>query len=105
MACNKSFSDNYMVLTQEDASFFDLVRILFNSDIEKRRFVACPAGGREERFKYRWLIFVSVLVQKFLQFVGKPLAWFGSVVEMWINLLSSNRNFFVLLWNFLQGQC
>ncbi|PSS30748.1 Lipase [Actinidia chinensis var. chinensis] len=104
MACNKSFSDNYMVLTQEDASFFDLVRILFNSDIEKRRFVACPAGGREERFKYRWLIFVSVLVQKFLQFVGKPLAWFGSVVEMWINLLSSNRNFFVLLWNFLQGK-
>jgi hypothetical protein len=60
---------------------------------------------KEENFQRRWLIFVSILAQKFLQFVAKPLAGVGLVIEMWLNLLSSNRNFGVLLLNLIRGQC
>lgn len=104
MATTKSLSGNYMVLTHQDASFHDLIRILFHSDIEKRKFVECPNKEQEESFKYRWLIFVSILVQKILKLVERPLSWFGNMVEMWLNLLACNRNFGVLLLNVLRGK-
>lgn len=102
MASTKSFSDNYMLLTHQDAGLHDLIRILFHSDIEKRKFVDSPQGT-EESFKYRWLIFVSIFVQKILQLVAGPLAWFGNLVEMWLNLLSCNRNAGVLMLNVMRG--
>ncbi|CAL5366953.1 hypothetical protein HYC85_002386 [Camellia sinensis] len=102
-AYDRSFSKNYMLLSQEQASLIDLIRVLFNSDLAKRKFIECPAGT-EQSFKYRWLIVVSILVLKILQAVSKPLAWFGSVVEIWLNLLSSNRNFGVLILNFFRGR-
>ncbi|CAK9180977.1 unnamed protein product [Ilex paraguariensis] len=101
-SCNKSFSSDHMLLSPEDVGLCDLIRILFSNEIEKRKFVDCQKGT-EEPFNRRWLIFVSVLSQKFLRSVSKPMAWFGSVAEHWLNLLSSNRNFGVLVLNFLRG--
>ncbi|CAK9177536.1 unnamed protein product, partial [Ilex paraguariensis] len=98
-SCNKSASSYYMLLTPEDVGLCDLIWILFSNEIEKRKFVDCPKGT-EEPFKRRWLIFVSILFQKFLRSVSKPMAWFGSVAEHWLNLLSSNWNFGVLVLNF-----
>lgn len=103
MACNKGFSSSYMLLKPEEVRFFDLIHILFSSDLEKRSFVECPEGT-EETFRYRWFIFISIWAQKFLQLVATPLAFVGSGIEMWLNLLSSNRNFGVLLLNLLRGQ-
>ncbi|CAK9165521.1 unnamed protein product, partial [Ilex paraguariensis] len=97
-----SASSYYMLLTPEDVGLCDLIWILFSNEIEKRKFVDCPKGT-EEPFKRRWLIFVSILFQKFLRSVSKPMAWFGSVAEHWLNLLSSNWNFGVLVLNFFPG--
>ncbi|KAK7845884.1 hypothetical protein CFP56_008768 [Quercus suber] len=105
MACDKRFSSSYMLLKPEEVRFFDLIHILFSSDIEKRKFVDAPEGPTEESFGRRWLMFVSILTQKFLQFVAKPLSFVGSTAEMGLNLVSSNRNLFVLLLNALRGQC
>ncbi|KAK9285707.1 hypothetical protein L1049_024906 [Liquidambar formosana] len=103
MECNKEFSSNYMVLNPDEVSLVDLFRFLFSHDAKKRKFLDVPVGT-EENFKRVWMVFVSVLAQKFLLFVANPLSWFGSVVEYWLNLLSSNRNFGWLLLNFLRGR-
>ena len=105
MACDKSFSSSYMLLKPEEVRFFDLIHILFSSDIEKRKFVDASESTTEVNFRRRWLMFVSILTQKFLQFVAKPLSFVGSTTEMGLNLVSSNRNFFVLLLNAFRGQC
>lgn len=99
---SNSFSKNYMILRPDETDVFDLVGVLFSSDLEKRKGVHCQEW-RGESFQRRRIIFVSISVQKFLRSVAKPMACFGSVVEMWLNLLSCNHNFSMLLLNFLQG--
>jgi hypothetical protein len=103
LACDKSFSSGHFLLKPEEVRFFDLIRFLFSSDIENGNFLD-STEGKEESFRRRWLIFVSILAQKFLLFVAKPLAAIGSMIEMWLNLLSSNRNLGVLLLNLIRGQ-
>ncbi|KAJ8764525.1 hypothetical protein K2173_006265 [Erythroxylum novogranatense] len=103
MECNKGFSSSYMVLKPEEVKFFDLISILFSTDIEKRKFVDSPEQ-KEESFRRRWLIFISIAVQKLLLFSSKPMSWIGSLIEMWINLLSSNGSFGRLLLNVFTGK-
>ena len=102
MACDKGFSCGYMLLKPEEVSFVDLMHILFSSDLEKRKFVDSSAAT-EESFGHRWLMFLSVVAQKSLQFVAKPLASIGSAVEMALNVLSSNGNLFRLILNSIRG--
>lgn len=102
MACNKSFSSSYMLLKPEEVDLFDLFRILFSSDIEKRKFV--DSSEKEEKvFRRRWIIFISIVLQKLLQFVSKPLSIFGSALEFFLNFLSSNGGFAGLFLNILRG--
>ena len=97
------FASSYMLLKPEELSLFDLIAILFSSDLGKRKFVDCPEGTVEETFRYRWLIFISVLTQKSLQFVAKPLALLGYTIELSLNIISGNCNVFMLVLNFLRG--
>ncbi|KAK7309214.1 hypothetical protein RJT34_05755 [Clitoria ternatea] len=102
--CNKSFADSYMLLKPEDARFLDLVHVLHSGNLANRKFVESHAEGDfDESFRHRWLIFVSILLQKFLMLLAKPLAFFGSSVEFFINLLPLNGGFFMTLINFLSG--
>ncbi|RZC45668.1 hypothetical protein C5167_038616 [Papaver somniferum] len=95
-------SQDYVVLNPHDGGIIDLLRLLLFRDIEKSKFVDCPEGIYDAHFKRRWLIFLSIIVQKFLNFVKKPLAWFGMALEMWLNLYSDNGNSFGLLMNILK---
>ncbi|XP_052204155.1 triacylglycerol lipase OBL1-like [Diospyros lotus] len=104
MASNQSISKNYMLLSPEKATLVDLIRLLVYRDIEKRPFIECPDERREESFLYRWLIFVSVLLQMFLYSVAKPLEQVGSAVETLLNLQSTNSNFLTVLLDFFQGK-
>ena len=102
--CNKSFADSYMLLKHEDAHFFDLLHVLFSRNVGKRKFVESHAGrALEESFGHRWLIFISVLAQKLMQLVAKPLAFFGTCVELLINLIVLNGGLFMLILDFLRG--
>ncbi|KAJ0097751.1 hypothetical protein Patl1_28687 [Pistacia atlantica] len=102
MASDSSFCANYMVSKPEELDFFDLFHILFSGDLEKRKFVECSEKV-EEGFGRRLIIFVSILVLRFLQSVAKPMSRIGSAIEFFLNLLSSNRNLSVLLLIFLRG--
>ncbi|KAH6823396.1 alpha/beta-Hydrolases superfamily protein [Perilla frutescens var. hirtella] len=101
--CNKSFCSNYMLLNPEDAGFADVVKILFSGDISKRKFIDC-SDGTHEPLGRRWIIFISILAQKFLQAAAKPLAGFGYGVEYWLNLLSANGGFCGLITNSFKGK-
>ncbi|CAK7337685.1 unnamed protein product [Dovyalis caffra] len=103
MACDKGFSSSYMLLKPEEVALFDLINVLFSTDIEKRKFVD-SAELKEENFDRRWLIFISVIVQKLLQFFSKPMSIIGSLMEKWLNLLSINRGFGRLLLNTIHGK-
>lgn len=100
--CNKAFSSNYMVLDQEEVKFLDLFHILFSSNLDDRKFV--DSSATHETFRHRWLIFISIVAQKFLMFVAKPLAVLGWMIEMWLNLLRYNHGFRHLLLNLLRGK-
>ena len=93
-----------MLLKPEEVDVSDLFGVLFSSDLEKRKSVDCPESTTEN-FNQRRIIFVSISVQKFLQSVAKPMASVGSMMETWLNLLSSNHNLGMLLLNFLKGWC
>ncbi|KAK3416229.1 hypothetical protein EUGRSUZ_H01679 [Eucalyptus grandis] len=103
MACDKSFCSNYLLLSPEKAGVIDLLSILMCSDVHKREFMDSSEEG-EESFERRWIMFVSILAQKLLLLVAKPLSLIRSVNEFWLNLLSSNRNFGRLLVNCFRGK-
>ena len=103
MAWEEDFCKDYLVLKPEHASLFDLVRILCLSSLGERRFVESSGANNLGGLRRRWLIFMSVLVQKVLIYLRKPMAWMGFVLEMWLNLLASNGGFGLLLLNLLKG--
>nr|ACU20453.1 unknown [Glycine max] len=104
--CNKGFADSYMLLKPEDASFFDLFRVLFKGNLSQRNFVESHADGDalDESLGHRWLIVISILAQKLLQLVAKPLPLFGSCVEFLLNLVALNGGGFSIVLNFLGGK-
>ncbi|KAB1214707.1 Lipase [Morella rubra] len=88
MGWEKGAIRSYMLLKSKEASFSDVVRILFSNDIKIRKnFVDCPKDTREN-FPPRWPIFVSLVAQKSLQIVSKPMAKVGTAIERRLNLLS-----------------
>lgn len=93
-----------MLLEPDKVEFFDLIRMLFSTNLENRKFLDCPPGTTSHSFTQRWLILLSVLVQKLLLKSSKYLAWLGSMIEHWLNLLTLNHGFFRLLINLLQGK-
>ncbi|KAJ9166244.1 hypothetical protein P3X46_021022 [Hevea brasiliensis] len=99
----EDFCPNKLLLDPEEATFFELIRLLFSSDVKSRRFVECPEEQRRRDFSHRWLIFISVVVQKFLLFYRTPLAQIGNAIETWLNLVSSNGGLFMLMLKFLKG--
>lgn len=103
-SCNKGFADSYMLLNPNDARFFDLLHVLYSRNLGNRKFVDSKAeGDYEGSFRHRWLIFVSVVLQKLLLLVAKPLALFGSFMEFLLNLVYLNGGFIMIVVNFLTG--
>ncbi|KAK3218967.1 hypothetical protein Dsin_012937 [Dipteronia sinensis] len=101
--CDKSFSSNYMVLNPDEVGLFDLINMLFSSNMEKRKFVD-SSEVEEQDFWRRWIMFISIVVQRLLLFFAKPMSIFGLAIEFFLNLLSINGNLASLLLNLVQGK-
>ncbi|KAL6504633.1 hypothetical protein OROHE_023391 [Orobanche hederae] len=100
-----SFCEKYLVIKPEQASFSDLLRILCSSELEKRDFLNTPVqGGGLTRFRHRWIVFISVLLQKVLLCLKTPLAAVGSAVELFLNLPAANGGYHRLFFNLLRGR-
>lgn len=110
MANAEEFCKNYLVIDAKKANLFDIACILICSTkyLNNKSFYNELSQDAAERlmveiFWQRWLIFTSVLAQKFLIWAKEPMAWIGSLIETWLNLLSSNGGFFGLVINSIQG--
>jgi hypothetical protein len=97
------FYQNKLLLDPTEASFLDLILFLVSSNIKVRGFIECYEEQGLKNFNSRWIVFISVLVQKILLFFRKPMAMIGNALEMWLNLLLCNGGFFKLLLNILKG--
>ncbi|XVF61173.1 hypothetical protein PTKIN_Ptkin08bG0108500 [Pterospermum kingtungense] len=98
------FSGNYLVLRPDEVSVCDLFSLLWSDELEKKAFLDCPPEKFRENIRRKWLIFMSLSAQKILLHAAKPLRWSGEKLEMWVNLVSLNRNIFVLLLNLVRGK-
>ncbi|KAK8710883.1 hypothetical protein V6N13_146192 [Hibiscus sabdariffa] len=98
------FSGNYLVLRPDEVRVSQLFCILWSHELEENAFVECPPERFKENIRWRWLIFMSLSSQKLLLHAAGPLRWIGEKVEMWVNLITLNRNVFVLLSNLLRGK-
>lgn len=103
MACEENFCQDYLVLNPKEAGFWDLLRIFYSSELEKRDFFDTPVADRLGGFSDRWLVFVSVVGQKLLLKWKKPMADMGYMMEQWLNYPTSNGGFGRLILNFLTG--
>ncbi|CAN0922318.1 Triacylglycerol lipase OBL1 [Linum grandiflorum] len=94
---------NRLLLQPEEAGLWDLVLLLWSSDLENRKFVDCSQQRQTTApvndFHPRWLIFISVVFQKLFLVSKGTLDKVGRGLEMWLNLLSTNGGFLHLLFN------
>uniref|UniRef100_A0A1J3IGZ6 Lipase n=1 Tax=Noccaea caerulescens TaxID=107243 RepID=A0A1J3IGZ6_NOCCA len=102
-----SKTENQFVLDPREATFQELIRLLFSSDLGNRKFIHSSEESIEHdpcRFRRRWIIFVSIVIQKLMIFLKKPLYFLGFTLSFWLNLLSSNGGFFMILPNLFEGK-
>ncbi|KAJ4901817.1 alpha/beta-Hydrolases superfamily protein [Raphanus sativus] len=100
-------TEKYFVLDPREATFSDLARLLFSSDIRNRKFIDSSEQKLEDdfcRFRRRWIIFVSIVIQKLMILLRKPLYLLGFYLSFWLNLLSSNGGFFKILPKLFKGK-
>lgn len=93
---------NYLVLRPEKASVFDLIAVLASIRVGRRKSVE-SSKEEEGDVEYRFMIFLSLLVQKILLLVAEPMASMGKLLDMLFNTLSCNGGFWKLLLKLLWG--
>ncbi|KAL3652363.1 hypothetical protein CASFOL_002044 [Castilleja foliolosa] len=81
-ASTSSENFNFLIVSHENGGFRDLFKFLVYND-------------RESEMKMVGIIVIKVF--------GKPMEWFGYIVEFILNLLSLNGNFLGLLSKILHG--
>ncbi|KAL8055987.1 hypothetical protein ABFX02_04G090500 [Erythranthe guttata] len=116
-AAEESGDFDFLIVSHENGGILDLFKFLaFNNPDSGAKFLKTFRGGggggravvQEDVLfgdgDHRWVIVVSIIVRKIIKVLGKPMEWFGYVVEFFLNLLSLNGNFLGLLSNFLHGK-
>lgn len=110
-------NSRFLIVNREAGGILDLLRFVVSGNKQSgEKFLQYSDGGAVEESRraddsggggegpdHRWVIFVSVIVRKLIAVFGKPMEWFGYLVEFILNLLSLNRNFFGLFYNILHG--
>lgn len=91
-----STSKKSLLLKPEEANISDLFHFLFSGEIESKDFIEC-LQAKETSLKRRFLMFISLAVQKSLQTMATPLQLSGSVAEFCLNLISNNYELLLLL--------
>ena len=90
--------NNYLFLRAEAATWFDCFRFPHSNDLENTDFCNTQIG--EDGFRYRWIVFISVLLQKALLYIKTPMAALGAAIELCLNYPAFNHH---LLFNIFTG--
>ncbi|XAR57790.1 Triacylglycerol lipase [Bertholletia excelsa] len=95
------FSKNFVHLKHDQANFLHMFKLLYTKDLSESKLIEVP-DKTVAGFQHRFLIFLSILIQKILKAIRTPLALVGEIVELIMNIAATN--FFVLIWNFIRGK-
>ncbi|CAI9757914.1 unnamed protein product [Fraxinus pennsylvanica] len=101
---DEKFCKEYLVLKPEEASPLDCIRILCSSALQKRDFFNASEEATVRGFRHRWIIFLSVVMQKLFLWLKQPVAEIGSLLELWLNYPSCNGGYSMLFLNLLTGR-
>lgn len=103
---NEEFCKDYFELKAQEASYFDFIRIFYSSNLDKRNFFDVSIGVTStiRGFRRRWLIFISIVLQRLLFWFKNPMENLGSFIELLQNYPSFNGGFIQLFFNILQGK-
>lgn len=110
MASKEYVCHNYVVLKPKEASLAELICLLCSSDhLKKRSFIEFSdsdqdQGDKSLEFRRRWIIFISVVVQKLFLHLKTPMAMLGDVLVSFLNLVATNGGIFALLRNYFKGK-
>ncbi|KAH0452444.1 hypothetical protein IEQ34_019743 [Dendrobium chrysotoxum] len=97
------FFTDYLVLRPDKAGLRDLLHVLYSGNVDENESMFGPPGTEIAGMRRRWDIFISLLVQRSLLLLSSPLAWFGSAVGFWGNLVPDNGGLLSLFANFMRG--
>ncbi|KAL8232173.1 hypothetical protein R6Q57_001951 [Mikania cordata] len=106
----EEFCESYLVVDAKQANLFNIASILTcsTSFLNTKSFYEEQSehvdSSIEDIISRRIIIFASMLAQKVLIWVEKPLALIGFSIELWLNLLSSNGGFLRLVINGILGK-
>lgn len=97
-------SKNYLELKPRRANIIGIFRVLSSDDFteECKGFIK-SVEAKEEIAEQRGVVFVSILAQKLLQYIKKPLSLLGSGLEMSLNILCNTTNSQIFFNNLLRG--
>lgn len=95
---------NYLELKPRGANILGILRVLSSDDYteECKGFIK-SVEAKEDIAERRGVVFVSMLAQKLLQYIDKPLSLLGSGVEMSLNILCNTTNFQIFFKNLFRG--
>ncbi|KAA8537762.1 hypothetical protein F0562_027658 [Nyssa sinensis] len=97
----EEFSGHYLELKPKDASVFSLFRMLFSWESS---FIKSPNTSLLGGFEHRFIVFLSIVVQKLLLLLQQPLAFLGTTIELVLNFRTANGGLLRLLFNLLRGK-
>ncbi|KAI3991116.1 hypothetical protein MKX01_022337 [Papaver californicum] len=100
----EEFSEEYLVLEPLEGSLWDLLHLLFSQNIENNKFVECSEGMTVHGVKNRWILVVSVIAQRILLHLAKPMFWMGLIIETCLNLLLNYKNLSNFFLNIFRGK-
>ncbi|KAI3891520.1 hypothetical protein MKX03_029043 [Papaver bracteatum] len=93
---DKEFAEEYLVMKPLEGSLWDLLRLLFSQNVGNSKFVECSEGMTVHGLKNRWILVVSVILQKILLHLAKPVFWMGLIIETYLNLVGSHHKHLVI---------
>ncbi|RZC48446.1 hypothetical protein C5167_016872 [Papaver somniferum] len=98
------FSEEYLVLKPQGGHSWDLLHLLFSSNVDINKFVECSEGMKVHGVENRWILVLSVILEKILHHLAKPMYWLNWVIETYLNLVFSYDNFSSFLFGLLHGK-
>ncbi|MCL7045989.1 hypothetical protein MKW94_007332 [Papaver nudicaule] len=90
---DEGFSKEYLVLRPDGGRFWELPHLLFSHNVDNNKFVDCSEGMKMHGVRNRWVLVLSLILQKILLCLAKPAHWLGLIMETFINLVFNFDNF------------
>ncbi|KAH6781062.1 hypothetical protein C2S52_012299 [Perilla frutescens var. hirtella] len=99
-------SKKYLELRPRRTNILRIFRVLSSDDYteECKDFIESAEETKEEVAVYRGVVFVSILAQKLLQYIEKPLSLLGSILELCLNIFCNTSNFQIFFNNLFRGK-